>query len=261
MYANYHTHTSRCNHAVGADEDYVKRAIAEGVSVLGFSDHAPMPYPNGYSSWYKMRMDELGDYIASVQYLRDKYADKIKIHLGLEAEYYPSLWEGSVKSWRGLPIEYLLLGQHFVTEEYVPDPDKSTSASDDGARLSRYVDLSIMGIKTGMFTYVAHPDILNYTGTDFDHYDAEMARLINAAKEHKLPLEYNLLGMCESRAYPVERFWRLAASLDADVIVACDAHEPWRVADKAEIAEAYSRLNSYGVRLIDRVELVDPGLA
>ena len=38
---NYHSHTSRCGHAVGTDEEYVKAAIAAGYQKMGFSDHAP----------------------------------------------------------------------------------------------------------------------------------------------------------------------------------------------------------------------------
>lgn len=38
---NYHTHTSRCGHAVGEDEEYVINAIKSGIKVLGFSDHVP----------------------------------------------------------------------------------------------------------------------------------------------------------------------------------------------------------------------------
>ena len=41
MRANYHTHTSRCNHAVGSEEDYVIHAIEQGFDILGFSDHTP----------------------------------------------------------------------------------------------------------------------------------------------------------------------------------------------------------------------------
>ena len=45
MTANYHTHTWRCLHASGTERQYVERAIEGGLAVLGFSDHAPMPYP------------------------------------------------------------------------------------------------------------------------------------------------------------------------------------------------------------------------
>ena len=41
MKANFHTHTTRCGHASGTDEDYVRAALAQGFGVLGFSDHVP----------------------------------------------------------------------------------------------------------------------------------------------------------------------------------------------------------------------------
>ena len=39
----YHTHTYRCGHADGEDEEYVLEAIAAGVRKLGFSDHVMLP--------------------------------------------------------------------------------------------------------------------------------------------------------------------------------------------------------------------------
>ena len=36
---NYHTHTFRCGHAIGNDEEYVIEAIGMGLHTLGFSDH------------------------------------------------------------------------------------------------------------------------------------------------------------------------------------------------------------------------------
>lgn len=41
---NYHTHTTRCYHASGKDEEYVKAAIKAGIKELGFSDHTPWHY-------------------------------------------------------------------------------------------------------------------------------------------------------------------------------------------------------------------------
>ena len=41
MKHNYHTHTTRCHHAEGSDEDYIIEAIKAGYKTLGFSDHAP----------------------------------------------------------------------------------------------------------------------------------------------------------------------------------------------------------------------------
>ena len=36
MIANYHTHTPRCNHAVGSEEEYVQQALKAGIKILGF---------------------------------------------------------------------------------------------------------------------------------------------------------------------------------------------------------------------------------
>ena len=43
MRTNFHTHTYRCKHAGGTEQDYVLAAINQEVSILGFSDHAPYP--------------------------------------------------------------------------------------------------------------------------------------------------------------------------------------------------------------------------
>ena len=54
MKTNYHTHTTRCHHATGSDEDYVLSAIKGGYQELGFSDHTPWKYRTGYLSGIRM---------------------------------------------------------------------------------------------------------------------------------------------------------------------------------------------------------------
>ena len=67
---NYHTHTSRCGHAVGKDEDYVLSAIEAGVETLGFSDHAAYPLPHITE---RMNIEEVPDYFHSIRSLKEKY--------------------------------------------------------------------------------------------------------------------------------------------------------------------------------------------
>lgn len=258
MYANYHTHTARCMHATGIDEDYVKRAIAEGVKVLGFSDHSPVRFDGGYVSYFKMTPEELPTYTSSILSLREKYKDKIEIHLGLEVEYYPEYFDRSLALWRDYPIQYLLLGQHFVGCETDTHPDPSPRPSPDKERVTRYVDLVLRALDTGRITYIAHPDLINYTGEDLDFYFREMERLIRGAMSLGMPLEYNLLGQTNKRCYPKLEFWELAKALGATAIIGCDAHEPWRVANSAELDEAHKFLNKIGIDIVDRIDLVNP---
>ena len=85
---NYHTHTFRCMHAVGEDEEYVLRAIEAGYKEIGFSDHSPWPYKSDFVSGMRMPVDEMEDYICSIRRLREKYADKISVKIGFECEFF-----------------------------------------------------------------------------------------------------------------------------------------------------------------------------
>ena len=86
---NFHTHTSRCHHAFGNDEEFVRTAIQNGFEVLGFSDHACWKYDSDFVAHMRMKLDEFDDYKDSVLYLKDRYKKQIEIRFGLEAEYFP----------------------------------------------------------------------------------------------------------------------------------------------------------------------------
>ena len=92
MIANYHTHTARCRHAEGEDEEYVARALEGGFQELGFSDHTPYWFETDHYSKFRMFPEQLPEYCDSIRALQKKCADKIQIHLGLETEYYPKLF-------------------------------------------------------------------------------------------------------------------------------------------------------------------------
>ncbi len=264
MIANYHTHTKRCNHASGTDEEYVAKAIAEGLEALGFSDHAPTVYNEPYMSYYKMQPDEIGDYFSSLCALREKYADKIEIHIGYEAEYLPDVFENSLALWKKSHApEYLILGQHFTDFEIKDRTfgDRSYYRRDynnpllfQKERLTRYVDGVIEGLSTEIFSCLAHPDLLTFHG-DEDFYLSEMLRLIEAAVKYGVPLEFNLLGLREGRLYPNRKFWELAARTKASVIMGCDAHAPEDVADPENINEGREYLSSLGIKPLDKMEL------
>ena len=163
MIANYHTHTTRCHHATGNEEDYVLRAIENGLEIFGFSDHVPMPFPDGHQSGFRVRLEALEDYVRTVEALRDQYADRIRILLGFEAEYYPDLFGSMLHMIAPYPVDYLLLAQHFNdSRETIYNP----SMAQDRAALTRYVDMVVEGMETGAFTYVAHPDLFYFAGLD-----------------------------------------------------------------------------------------------
>lgn len=89
MKTNYHTHTTRCHHATGSDEEFVLSAIKGGYQELGFSDHTPWKYHTDYISDIRMLPEELPGYVESIRSLQEKYKNQISIKIGLECEYFP----------------------------------------------------------------------------------------------------------------------------------------------------------------------------
>ena len=67
---NYHTHTWRCMHAGGTEEEFVRRAIDRGFDALGFSDHTPWPYESDFVADMRMRLDQFQGYLDTVLALR-----------------------------------------------------------------------------------------------------------------------------------------------------------------------------------------------
>ena len=90
MLHNYHTHTTRCNHANNSEREYIEIAIQKGMKTLGFSDHAPYLFPfKDYYSSFRMRVDELEEYADTIRSLAKEYEKDIRILCGFELEYYP----------------------------------------------------------------------------------------------------------------------------------------------------------------------------
>ncbi len=259
MIANYHTHTYRCGHAEGGDEEYVRQAVESGLTILGFSDHTPYDYFDAEprSRPIRMKPEELPDYARSVHDLAEKYRDRIEIHLGVEAEYYPKYFPRLLEMLRENGVEYMILGQHFLGNE-IGEP-YSGRPTLDRKLLERYVSQTIEAMETGLFSCFAHPDLLRYIGSG-KVYEQEMRRLCRAALQAEVPLEINLLGLREGRHYPNERFWRVAAEEGNPVILGCDAHRPEHVADVKSEETARALAERLGLSLLDTLPLRNIGV-
>lgn len=252
MIANYHTHTPRCRHAHGSEEEYVQNALAAGLQILGFSDHTPYPFPDGYVSTFRMLPQELKSYVSSVLAMRKKYAGQIQIPLGVEAEFYPKYFADMVCMLRDQGIEYMLLGQHMLHNEVEGIGAGGPTA--DPSLLRQYCNQSIDAMYTGLFSYFAHPDLMCFVG-DSTVYRREISRLCRAANDCGIPLEINLLGLRDGKRYPNPRFWEIAAEEGCTVILGRDAHHPQMLLESAVEQQALQLVSSLGLRLSETISL------
>jgi histidinol-phosphatase (PHP family) len=258
---NYHTHTFRCGHASGDVCDYVVAARAAGLEELGFSDH--LPFPDGLWAESRMDMNDVTSYLDAISKAasaeRERDAGGIKIFSGFECE-----WRGDMEGYLqelvpSLGLDYLIAGVHWVpfAGEWLP-----TTHITRPRELRAFTDYTVKTIRSGLFAFLAHPDIFCARWYAWNDEATACAReILQTAEAVRLPLEINGYGLrkpytdsAEGRRpqYPCRRFWELAADYDIEVIVNSDAHRAMDVA--ASLVEARSIAQLFGLRLIDRIE-------
>lgn len=261
MKANYHTHTRRCMHAAGSDEDYIKSAIKGGYEVLGFSDHTPWKYASDFEAHMRMPVSQLDDYVTSISKLREKYKDQIKILIGLECEYFEQYMPWLKQTILDYKLDYVILGNHY----YKTDESRiyfGRSCKDE-EMLNIYVDEAIKAFKTGLYSYLAHPDLFMRAYPNFDDICAFASRrLCLAAKEYDIPLEYNLCGLAYNKQmhceeYPHHSFWEIAADVGNRCIIGVDAHDNLDLEHDDLRMEGYRYLRSLGLTVEDKIDIKD----
>lgn len=255
MKTNYHTHTYRCNHAQGQDRDYVENAVANGFSVLGFSDHVPYPYET-YVPPYRMLITQKDAYIGAINGMKQEYVQRIRILTGFECECVPR-FRGYLTELRD-QVDYLILGNH--GDESLPTY-RYAGTNTKPEHIREYTRSTLQGMEWGIFAYLAHPDLTLHSYYVFDDAARDMSRQIcRAAKALKLPLEYNLngiynhLGMQDALGYPCRHFWEIAAEEGATAIMGVDAHNP-AAFSWPEWDTGLAFLKSLGIPVLEKLPL------
>ena len=220
---------------------------------MGFSDHAPFVFPDGHKSFFRIPEEQVADYFDTLKALREKYRGKIELTIGFEMEYYPLYFREMLDSARKWGCEYLVLGQHFIGNEH-PDGLYSGKGSPREEDLREYTECVLAAMETGLFTYVAHPDLFRFFG-DADVYRREMRKICVAAKALNMPLEINFLGMRERRHYPYEPFWQLAGEEGAPVTFGFDSHDVEAACDTVSLKRAEELVAQYGLHYVGMPEI------
>ncbi|MBQ62237.1 MAG: histidinol phosphatase [Gammaproteobacteria bacterium] len=253
MLHNFHTHTYRCKHAEGDVEDYCRVAVEQGMSTLGFTDHTALPDDR----WVSLRMyyAELPEYSRAIDQARIDFPS-LRLLKGMECEYIPEFHSFYQDELLGeFQFDYLIGGAHFF-----PDPGVDEGASEDVDRwlntyggtntstmLRAYSDYVIDMMRTGLFDFIAHPDLFGNCYLEWDSDTTACSRdILSAAEELNVGLEINALGLRKIAykkadnpypMYPWRPFWEEATDFDVEVIINSDAHRPVDV--QARMTEAF----------------------
>ena len=267
---NYHTHMKYCNHAIGEVEDYVLSAIKNKYVELGMSDHAPI-YKNAFNDddWNRlycyenMTLETFDKYLKDIEYCQNKYKE-IHILKALESEYIDEYYD-YYKELKD-KLDYMILGIHFYkyNGKFIDTYNDLDYSNIDG-----YLDIAIKGMESGLFKYLAHPDLFFISYKDkngnhvFDDKCKEISKsIIECAIKNDIYLELNVNGLKFSKdrnnnkswKYPLYDFWNIAKDYkDLKVIIGVDCHDPILLgSDNIRLVEEFK--DELGIKVLDKLE-------
>lgn len=254
----YHSHTERCGHAVGKDEEFVLDAIKQGVKILCFTDHTPIP--NCHQPRVRMEMDAIDDYVTSINYLKNKYKNQIEIHVALEAENFPG-HNDYLKDLLKKGIEYIIVGQHQV----MIDGKTVWLLNDEFSKeriINTYVNSIIDALESGLTKYIAHPDLLiSNLGEFTPEIEKGLRKVIECAIKHDAYLEVNCHGLYylgeDEFTYPCKQFWNIVKKdyPDAKITLGLDIHNRDEYDNNIWAPKALKIAKDIGLKLTSRIDI------
>ena len=233
---NLHTHSIYCD---GKDtpEAMVQRAIALGFTTLGFSGHEYAPYDTDCC----MSPESTLAYQEEVSRLKEAYAGKIRILLGIERDFFgdpdPFPYDYVIGS-----IHYLKIGSEYLCVEDTPERFEAEVEKlfhgDFRACVENYYETAGRLVTMTGAQILGHFDIVTKFNEGSRYFDEESSWYRNAAIEalhravepcEKPPvLEINTGGMAKgwrSRPYPARFLVEEADRMGLPILLSSDCHD------------------------------------
>lgn len=237
--ANYHTHTTFCD-GKNTPEEMVLAAIEKGFSILGFSAHSMYPHVD-----WQMPREKHEDYFKTVRALKEKYADKIKIYCGIEADYIQNISSDFKWQFERFSPDYLIGSVHYLlgNNAFFTVDDKTENVRQglqrvykgDGKKaVCEYFSTQREMLATQKFLILGHADVirirngeLNFFSESESWYKKELKATAKAAARAGVIVEINTGGLargCIDDVYPSAEFLDLLHQEGVPVTFSSDAH-------------------------------------
>lgn len=246
-WSNLHTHCHFCD---GENEPraYIDEAIRQGMKGLGFSSHAPLPFPCGWV----MKQRDLARYCQEIRSLQQEVAEQLPVFLGLEIDFIPGMTGPHADRFTSFGLDYTIGSVHHVGIDAIGKPwsiDTSIGVFTEGLEtlyhgdmaqvVERYYALVHEMVQTSCPDVVAHLDLVKKNNAS-SRYFSEDAPWYREAVFHTLEtiaasgaiVEVNTGGLARKRTYDLyPSRWILdrCRELGIPITLSSDAHRPEQV--------------------------------
>ncbi len=259
---NLHTH-SIFSDGKSTAEEVVQEAIRQGLKILGFSDHSPVPFENSFA----IKNNEVNNYITTIKSLKEKYKDQIDIYCSMEMDFIPGIVKDFKKTKEELNLDYMIGSVHLVGNNidrlWFIDGSK-VETYDEG--LFKYYDGDIKKgvraffhqynkmIETEEFDIVGHFDKIKmhnrgrYFSENDKWYRDYLMETLTLIKEKSLIVEVNTRGIYKKRSddfYPSAWLFPIMREMNIPVVISSDSHRAEELTLCFKEAEEALRASGY----------------
>jgi len=238
-----HNHTVLCNHAEGELASYIEKAIEQGITIYGVSDHAPMDY----DPKYRMSFEQIDEYKAMVDSVKEKYKEQIEILFAYEVDYLPNFMDKRILE---ADVDYLIGSVHFIDKWGFDNPEfiGKYEGADIDTIWQEYFNIIRDMAETQYFDIVGHLDLIKVFKYMPKGNLVEIAEeALQAIKNADMVLELNVAGYRKPCAepYPSKALLERAFELNIPITFSSDAHKPEQVGLFREEIEAFAKEVGY----------------
>jgi histidinol-phosphatase (PHP family) len=253
MKFDLHTHHDRCGHAQGKIKDYIDAAIAAGFSVIGISDHSPYfgSQEDQAQPAIAMAKSEFPVYIAEVLQLKEAYASKIDVLLGVESDYFPEHVEVYRNEYKKYPFDYIIGSVHLSGGVSIFNRNrwKGLTEAQQIEQKEEYYRLIQESAKSGMFHILGHIDAMKGFYPSFsDIPTPKVNETLKVIGEQGVAIEINTSGKTKDVGgwYPSDDILERALFYGVEVTFGSDSHIPERIGDDWDLVS--SKLKDIGFK-------------
>jgi histidinol-phosphatase (PHP family) len=250
MRVDYHTHHYRCGHARGEMAEYVEAAIAAGLNEIGLSDHSPIyhlgddPHPVPRTAMSQL---ELPNYVREMATIRDRYAGRITVRLGVESDYVMG-WDAHYRTlWGQYPLDYVIGSVHWLDRWSIFWKQRPEGLAAE-AIYEEYLSTTQAAARSGAYDVIGHLDCIKTEGHLPDRgITPLLEETVRVVAEAGVAVELNTSGWRKpcNECYPRQELLAVCHHYGVPVTLGSDAHGPEQVASGFENAVAVLRQVGY----------------
>lgn len=237
---DYHTHCSRCNHALGSIEDYIREGIKKGMAEIGISDHFPMDLLPARFHIYAMPFEEFSLYIDEIKRLKEKYEHQIIVRVSSEVDFFPEAFRGYKQIIKPFmeDFDYIIGSIHAVPwKEIQAIPIDEAEAIPTIREIGvdrvylQYYDTLLKMVKTNFYQIVGHFDVPKKYGLIPQNPEVIWQRIMHILdyiEGNGMAVEINTSGFYKviHQPYPSEAIITELIHRKIPITLGSDAHRP-----------------------------------